>query len=105
MIQNFFSHLPEALSAEVFEKLAGNDSVTIERIVSHGQSTPVGQWYDQTQYEWVMLLKGEAMLEFEQGEIVTLTKGDYLTILPHQKHRVASTSTSSETLWLAVFYD
>ncbi|GCF89461.1 hypothetical protein SMBr_17050 [Shewanella sp. M-Br] len=52
-----------------------------------------------------MLLKGEATLEFEQGEPVTLTPGDYLTIPPHQKHRVASTSISSETLWLAVFYD
>lgn len=61
--------------------------------------------YDQTQHEWVMLLKGEATLEFEQGEPVTLTPGDYLTIPPHQKHRVASTSISSETLWLAVFYD
>ncbi|WP_446445189.1 cupin domain-containing protein [Shewanella sp. 1180_01] len=66
---------------------------------------PDGQWYDQTQHEWVMLLKGAATLEFEQDEPVTLTPGDYLTIVPHQKHRVASTSNSSETLWLAVFYD
>ena len=52
-----------------------------------------------------MLLKGAATLEFEQDEPVTLTPGDYLTIVPHQKHRVASTSNSSETLWLAGFYD
>ncbi len=52
-----------------------------------------------------MLLKGPATLEFEQGDPVTLTPGDYLTIVPHQKHRVASTANSSETLWLAVFYD
>ncbi|AUD61670.1 cupin [Shewanella sp. Pdp11] len=105
MLDNFFAKLPTDLSAEVFEKLAGNDSVTIERIVSNGQYTPDGQWYDQTQHEWVMLLKGDATFEFEQGEPVTLTPGDYLTIPPHQKHRVASTSISSETLWLAVFYD
>ena len=105
MLDNFFAKLPTDLSAEVFEKLAGNDIVTIERIVSNGQATPEAQWYDQTQHEWVMLLKGEATLEFEQGEPVTLTPGDYLTIVPHQKHRVASTSNSSETLWLAVFYD
>jgi cupin 2 domain-containing protein len=85
--------------------------VTIERIISHGQSTPAGQWYDQTQHEFVILLKGEATLVFEQGEQgeqgeqVVLTPGDYLTIPPHQKHRVASTSIQTETLWLAVFYD
>lgn len=105
MVHNFFSDLPADLSAEVFEKLAGNHNVTIERIISHGQSTPAGQWYDQTQHEFVILLKGEATLAFELGEQVVLTPGDYLTILPHQKHRVASTSTHSETLWLAVFYD
>ncbi|BFL85528.1 hypothetical protein LFREDSHE_39780 [Shewanella baltica] len=58
MLDNFFAKLPTDLSAEVFEKLAGNDTVTIERIVSNGQATPNGQWYDQTQHEWVMLLKG-----------------------------------------------
>ncbi|PIW62014.1 cupin domain-containing protein [Shewanella sp. CG12_big_fil_rev_8_21_14_0_65_47_15] len=105
MVHNFFSDIPVDLSAEVFEKLAVSSNVTIERIISHGQSTPAGQWYDQTQHEFVILLKGEAALEFAQGELVILTPGDYLTILPHQKHRVASTSTHSETLWLAVFYD
>lgn len=105
MRNNFFNQLPSDLSIEVFEKLAGTDNVTIERIISHGQSTPAGQWYDQTQYEFVILLKGEATLEFERGEKVVLTLGDYLTILPHQKHRVASTSIETETLWLAVFYD
>lgn len=105
MVHNFFSDLPVDLSAEVFEKLAGNGNVTVERIISHGQSTPAEQWYDQTQHEFVMLLKGEATLAFELGELVVLTPGDYLTILPHQKHRVASTATQTETLWLTVFYD
>ncbi|MCH1929292.1 cupin [Shewanella sp. A25] len=130
MVSNFFSELPSDLSEEVFEKIAGNGSVKIERIISNGQSTPAGQWYDQTQYEWVMLLKGEATLEFELSQcahaegasskdatcedaigesemqhLVQLKPGDHLTIAPHQRHRVASTSTEGETLWLAVFYD
>ena len=85
MLQNFYQSLPDDLSQEVFETLAGNGKVKIERIISQGHSTPVGEWYDQSQYEWVMLLKGEATLEFEQGETVTLTTGDYLTIQPHQQ--------------------
>lgn len=52
-----------------------------------------------------MLLKGEVQLEFEDARLVTLKPGDYLTLAPHQKHRVASTSSEGETLWLAVFYD
>ncbi|MCU7976070.1 cupin [Shewanella sp. SW36] len=39
MLDNFFAKLPTDLSAEVFEKLAGNNTVTIERIVSNGQYT------------------------------------------------------------------
>ncbi|MGL4837876.1 MAG: cupin domain-containing protein [Shewanella sp.] len=105
MLSNVFKDLPEDVAAEVFERLAGNASVTIERIVSHGHSTPEGQWYDQAQHEFVMLLKGEATLVFEPQVSVRLTPGDYLTILPHQKHRVASTAAEGETLWLTVFYD
>ncbi|MEL4280604.1 MULTISPECIES: cupin domain-containing protein [Shewanella] len=105
MLQNFYQSLPDDLSKEVFETLAGNGKVKIERIISQGHSTPVGEWYDQSQYEWVMLLKGEAQLEFEDAQLVTLKPGDYLTLAPHQKHRVASTSSEGETLWLAVFYD
>ncbi|MGL5360522.1 MAG: cupin, partial [Shewanella sp.] len=37
--------------------------------------------------------------------VVHLTPGDYVTILPHQKHRVVATAAEGETLWLAVFYD
>lgn len=103
-LANFFDQLPSDLSSEVFEKLAGNDKVTIERIISSGQVTPAGQWYDQSQNEWVMVIKGAAKLEFEYGEIVELAVGDHLDIPAHCKHRVAWTSDMSETLWLAVFY-
>ena len=103
-LNNIFSQFPSDLSVEVFEKIAGNDKVTIERIISTGQVTPDGQWYDQIQNEWVMVLKGAAKLEFEYGEIVELAVGDHLDIPAHCKHRVIWTSDTSETLWLAVFY-
>ena len=103
-LNNIFSQFPSDLSVEVFEKIAGNDKVTIERIISTGQMTPAGQWYDQTQREWVMLLKGAAKIEFENGEIVELGVGDHLDIAAHCKHRVAWTKDNFETVWLAVFY-
>lgn len=54
MLQNFYQSLPDDLSLEVFETLACNGKVKIERIISQGHSTPSGEWYDQSQYEWVM---------------------------------------------------
>jgi len=88
---------------EIFELIGGNDNVLIERIISKAHVTPEGQWYDQERSEWVMVLKGEAKLQFEDG-IIHLKIGDYVDIPAHKKHRVAWTCERGETLWLAVHY-
>ena len=61
----------------------------IERIVSTGQSSEAGFWYDQEQVEWVVLLSGSAGLLFD-GEAAPrlLRPGDYIEIPPHVRHRV-----------------
>ena len=41
----------------------------IERIVSTGQSSPPGFWYDQADDEFVVLLSGSARLRFEEGYV------------------------------------
>lgn len=41
----------------------------IERIISHGHASPEGFWYDQGQSEWVVVLKGAARLQFEDGTV------------------------------------
>lgn len=92
-------------SEEFFETLAGNSQLKIERIISTGQSSPKGFWYDQDQDEWVVLLQGTARLEFEEGTTKELNKGDWLLIPAHQKHRVAYTSKTPPCVWLAVFGD
>jgi cupin 2 domain-containing protein len=40
----------------------------LERIVSFGQASPPGFWYDQPQVEWVLLLKGAALHRFADAE-------------------------------------
>ena len=103
---NLFSDLPDDLSKEVTETLAQGKNLRIERIVSHGQASPGGFWYDQEQSEWVVVLKGEAKLLIEGDEgPVHLQAGDYLLIPAHQKHRVEWTKPGEPTIWLAVFYD
>jgi cupin 2 domain-containing protein len=99
-VDNIFTAMPEALGQEHFFRLFENQSVKIERIVSHSHKSPPGFWYDQPEDEWVMVLRGHATLEFAGGEFVEMKEEDYLTIPSHVKHRVHE--TDPETIWLAV---
>ena len=64
-MNNLFEEIPNSLPKELVEVLAENSDVRIERIVSTGHSSPADFWYDQPRHEWVVLLKGEARLLFE----------------------------------------
>ncbi len=55
---NLFSDIPDCLTEELVTILAENQHVRIERIVSNGHSSPNGFWYDQEEFEWVIVLKG-----------------------------------------------
>lgn len=89
--------------AEVIEILAQGAGVRIERIVSTGQASPPGFWYDQPDDEFVVLLAGSAVLHFADGERrVDLAPGDWIEIPAHARHRVEFTRASPPTVWLAV---
>lgn len=56
---------PSLEEPELFDTLAtGAGSIRVERIVSNGQVTPEGEWYDQDLDEWVVVLEGEARLHY-----------------------------------------
>jgi cupin 2 domain-containing protein len=103
MTSNLFDQLPLNLPEELFNTLLDTGTVRIERIVSQGHASPEGFWYDQDEYEWVVVLRGAARLSVE-GEIKELKQGDFLNIPAHQKHRVEWTTPDGPTIWLAVFY-
>ena len=88
---------------EVITTLLLSNQVRIERIVSTGQTTSEGQWYDQNEDEWVALIQGEAVLEYETGEKLRLSAGDHTFLPAHCRHRVAYTSRQPPCIWLAVF--
>ena len=95
--------LPDPLPPEeLFTDLIPDAGVKIERIVSGGQSTPEGEWYDQDRDEWVALLQGSAVLEYEDGSVVALDAGSHILIPAHTRHRIASTSAEPPCIWLAV---
>ncbi|MCF8081282.1 MAG: cupin domain-containing protein [Desulfobacterales bacterium] len=102
---NLTETLPSDLSEEVFEQLIEQGATRIERIVSCGHSSAPGLWYDQDRNEWVLLLRGAARLEFEDGnETVDLAPGSYVNIPAGVRHRVAWTAPNEPTIWLAVWY-
>ncbi len=102
---NFFQDIPTALSEELIEKVLSTPAVRIERIISNGQSSPQGFWYDQDEHEWVVVLSGQALIELEgQKECINLVPGDSLHLPAHTKHRIQSTVLLQTTIWLAVFW-
>ena len=103
-IKNLFTDIPQDLDIEVFDTLLQSGDTRIERIISKGHTSPESGWYDQAQDEWVVLLEGAATITFESGKEANLSKGDYLNIPAHTKHKVSWTDPSCETVWLAVFY-
>ncbi len=68
-------------------------------------STPTGKRYDQDRDEWVVLIQGEAELQYENGEKLRLIAGDHVLIPAHVRHRVAFTSKEPPCIWIAVFGD
>lgn len=102
-IKNIFDDLSQRLPKELVEILVRAADVRIERIVSHGHASPADFWYDQPQHEWVIVLKGAARLQFEDGA-VEMKVGDFINIPAFKKHRVDWTIPDEPTVWLGVRY-
>ena len=101
--QNLFDGIPAALEGELFDTLVETGSVRIERIISEGHATPPGEWYDQEQDEWVLLVSGAATLLFENDTAPhSLKPGDHVMIPAGCRHRVEWTDAGRKTIWLAV---
>ena len=98
---NIYEMPPLPLAEEVTTILTENENVCIERIISTGQ---VSEWYDQSDTEFVILLEGNAIIEFENAKTVAMSRGDALLIKPHERHRVSFTSSEPPCVWLCVFY-
>lgn len=102
---NIFGVLDHNRTSEQFSEILRKDGVRIERIVSNGQTTPDGQWYDQDWTEWVLVVQGRAKILFEgAAEPRELHAGDWLEIAPHVRHRVTFTDPDNPTIWLAVHF-
>lgn len=103
---NIFSEIPDSPIDEIFEILLISDHFKLERIISSGQATPPGEWYDQDMNEWVILLSGSAGLLFEgEEEVIIMHPGEYVHIPAHKRHRIEWTDPEQKTVWLALHYE
>ena len=63
---------------ERIDMLVSGPHLSVERIVSMGHASPEGFWYDDPRAEWVALLAGAAVLEFEEDSTaLEMCPGDY----------------------------
>ena len=100
---NIFASLAASPDREETSLLAEFPGARVERIVSNGQASPPGFWYDQNWTEWVIVLAGSAGLLIEGEEAPrVLRAGDYLEIPANVRHRVEWTEAGAPTVWLAV---
>ncbi len=105
-MESIFADLPRSTTAdEQISELLNRRGLRIERIVSTGQCSLPGFWYDQPDGEWVLLLRGAARLRFaDETEARELRPGDFVDIAPHRRHRVDWTDPEQPTVWLAIHY-
>ena len=102
---NLFSSVCPPAGEERVEVVARGSQWRLERIHSCLAASPAGFWYDQSEWEWVLLLRGSAQLHFEdEGQPRDLCVGDSLLIQPQRRHRVITTDPDPGTLWLALFW-
>ena len=99
-VENILRPSPGAIGSEEFLTLLETEAVKVQRIISNEAKSPEKFWYEQSYTEWVLLVRGHAVLAFEGGERLELKEGDYLAIPPHARHRIDE--TGPETIWLVV---
>lgn len=104
LVGNILEAIPAAMADELVETLTATPNLRIERIISWGQVTAPGAWYDQAWSEWVILLQGEATLQLELEGLRCLQAGDWIVLPAHCRHRVESTSSNPPAVWLAVHF-
>ena len=103
--RNLFANLAASRDADQLAELLAAPGLRLERIVSLGQTTPPGEWLDQSQAEWVIVLRGAAKISFEgESGARDLRSGDYVIIPAHCRHRVDWTAPDEPTIWLALHY-
>lgn len=96
-MNNLFTDDAPPAMGERFDTVLAHRNLVVERIVSSAHITP-GE-YVQAQDEWVVLLRGQALLDVA-GQLVNLASGDHVFLPAATRHTVRQVSQGA--MWLAV---
>lgn len=96
-LYNVFKNIKFSEEREIEEKIYEDENLKIIRTMSLNQVTG---FYDQEELEIVFLLGGLAEIEYDDGRIIKLERGDTLEIKPHEIHRVY---WQERAIWLCIF--
>ncbi|MDR2007096.1 MAG: cupin domain-containing protein [Acidaminococcales bacterium] len=102
-MQNIFECFQGNNGKEITEELFRLKEGRVARIISTGQKSAPGFWYEEKEDEWVIVLLGEGEIEWPDGRRKFLKAGDWLFLPALEKHRVAYTSACPPCVWLAVY--
>ena len=103
---NLFDFTPTQGADEDMTTLIATTGAKLVRIVSTGQATPDGQWHDQDDNEWVVVLRGSAGLRIDgEDDVRMMSAGDCVNLPAGLRHRVEWTDSNEPTVWLALHYD
>ena len=90
---------------EATQVLAAAETWRLLLIASNGYRSPSDQWMDQSDDEWVLVLRGSASVALQAPDrLVDLSPGDHLLLPAHRRHRVERTDPDPGTLWLALHW-
>lgn len=96
-VKNVFAECQPPTVGEYSSTILRDRNVHIERIISSASFGPCA--YQQEQDEWVVLIKGQAVMDIA-GERIELCSGDYVFLPSGLPHSVLNTSDGA--VWLAV---
>ena len=103
-INNFFNYPKININKEKVIPFLNGRNFVAEKIISNGFKSANNDWMSEDSDEWVMLIKGKAKLEFENGDILNLKSGDSFNIPANTKHKILYTSNKPFCCWLAIHY-
>ncbi|MBZ9770997.1 hypothetical protein [Mesorhizobium sp. CO1-1-8] len=88
------------------ETLFENNIVKIDRITVRGQITPAGVFPDEPSNEFVQLIQGHMVLEYQtadgENKKMSLRAGDYAMKAPTERTRADFTSPDEDTVYLKI---
>lgn len=92
-------------NAELATTVTESRKIKVERVVTHGQVSPAGAFCPQEGNDYLLLLKGGLVLEYQATQAkVTLKPGDHIVTKPQDSNRVDWVAPNQETLWLKISF-